>query len=757
MQISLQKKSTAARTADIAAWAKPLAIQLGACGAAFLLARAPMLDGLRPLALAFCTGCPAASALLACAGAAAGYALQGTLAGFAPYLAAVVLLAMVRTIKKDLSALMLCLTAAGLYLAAGSAMAFALHTGAAAIAGLVSESLIIGGTGYLLHSFFAQPWQGFALLGSRGRASLGMACMVLVIGLAPYKLWYLHPVHILAGLLCLFAACRGREGTGAVFGVACAVAIMCADTKLLYAGIAIATGSLVVGLFIPQHRLAAAVTYAASGLVGVMAAPSFTDGVLLITELLFTAALFLALPPSLFLATPAAQETTAATAAGAQLAGRLTALSSSLVNVGQTVNDVCARIPKVGDSPEDLCSAVADSVCKHCKRCLFCWVTKYDETMECLQRLLPQMADTAITAQDLPPLLACRCVQPVRLANGFNSQYAAYTARRSVRTRNEMMRAALTEQYSVLATSLAHLAERIDDAGMPDPRRSARVDAALRTVGIVPLETLVLTADTGLVRVCVRTTQAVAAPAALTQDVSRAAQVQLSPPQAVRSGGVTTLTFLQRCIFTAQFGLSSVAAGEGICADAARFFTTEQGTAHAVLCEGMGTGKEAAIDGNMAANFTAELLEAGFGCMETARLVNVALSLKSDEDASAGVDLLSVNLYDGKATIFKAGGAPSYFIRNGKVSSQTSQGLPIGILGGVMGRSGTFTLFEGDTVVFVSDGAVAEGGEAWLGRLLAMCANEDPQQMANHAVREARARVQQPDDITVLVMRLQKA
>lgn len=68
-----------------------------------------------------------------------------------------------------------------------------------------------------------------------------------------------------------------------------------------------------------------------------------------------------------------------------------------------------------------------------------------------------------------------------------------------------------------------------------------------------------------------------------------------------------------------------------------------------ILCDGMGTGRPAAVDGNLAAELTARLLKAGFTAELAARLVNVALALKSDEESGATLDLISVDLYTGTA------------------------------------------------------------------------------------------------------------
>ena len=90
----------------------------------------------------------------------------------------------------------------------------------------------------------------------------------------------------------------------------------------------------------------------------------------------------------------------------------------------------------------------------------------------------------------------------------------------------------------------------------------------------------------------------------------------------------------------------------------------------------------------------------------------LALSLKG-EDSGAALDLLSADLYTGRCDIFKAGAAPTYLVRDGKASALGGEGLPVGILAGVVGRTVRASLSGGGVAVLVSDGAVAAGDE-WL-------------------------------------------
>ena len=217
-----------------------------------------------------------------------------------------------------------------------------------------------------------------------------------------------------------------------------------------------------------------------------------------------------------------------------------------------------------------------------------------------------------------------------------------------------------------------------------------------------------------------------------------------------------TLTVESVCLLCA---LGAAARGE-ISGDAVQQFCSAA-AAQMILCDGMGTGRPAAVDGNLAAELTARLLKAGFTAELAARLVNVALALKSDEESGATLDLVSVDLYTGTARLFKAGAAPGFLVHGGKARAVGEASLPMGILGGVSGQSRVVHLAAGDYVVLVSDGLLVDG-PGWVMQQLELSAAkaEQPDVLAKKLVEAARARAVQrgrPDDITAAVLRLENS
>ena len=179
-----------------------------------------------------------------------------------------------------------------------------------------------------------------------------------------------------------------------------------------------------------------------------------------------------------------------------------------------------------------------------------------------------------------------------------------------------------------------------------------------------------------------------------------------------------------------------------------------------ILCDGMGTGRPAAVDGNLAAELTARLLKAGFTAELAARLVNVALALKSEDESGATLDLISVDLYTGTARLFKAGAAPGFLVHGGRVRAVGEATCPWGAGRGERAEPGGAPDRRGLRGAGI--GRLLVDGAGWVAKQveLSAAAGDAPEKLAETLVQTARIRAQKtgrPDDITAAVLRLEKS
>ena len=512
------------------------------------------------------------------------------------------------------------------------------------------------------------------------------------------------------------------------------------------------------------ERRSGAAVFAAGCALGALAAPNLT-GVLTLGLAAGAGLLsFLLCPEQALRAVFPPPAPPVGTQSLTSAAHKLSGVADTLSDIAETVNAVCScQMPPRGESYDYVVEFCAQHLCQNCARRNTCWVQGYSTAMDGLYALRGALEHNGrVELEDLPGQLST-CVHPADLCATVSHGYRLWCSRRQTRARAELLRTALTEQYSAMATALAQMAARLGRAGLPDPRREARTTQLFASLGLEPLECTVLTDLAGRVTAAVTLPRTSFTPGecrALAEEMGRICRRDFDPPEVTNCRTVTMLHFGERPLYRAVFGLASrPAPPETVSGDACRQFCDSAGRAQMLLCDGMGTGKPAAVDGQMAAKLTAQLLQAGFAAESAARLVNVALGLKNaGQESGATLDLLTLDLYTGRAGLFKAGAAPSFLCRAGVVRTLDGASLPMGVLPTVTGRSTALTLDVGDTVMMVSDGALCDGS-AWLCDQLTLSTRlgQSPQQTAEavaaSAVRRSGAR---QDDITVAIVRLER-
>ena len=198
-----------------------------------------------------------------------------------------------------------------------------------------------------------------------------------------------------------------------------------------------------------------------------------------------------------------------------------------------------------------------------------------------------------------------------------------------------------------------------------------------------------------------------------------------------------------------------IADGGKLCGDCIDYFSDGMGKTYALVCDGMGTGGRAAVDGNMAVSVMGRLLRSGLSPDSSLQIVNSALMIKSGDESLSTVDLAGIDLYTGGVTLKKAGAPLTYIKKGGRLTAREMPSLPAGILNNIKFSTESIHLKAGDMVVMVSDG-VLTGDERWLERLIKTWNEGSAQDLAQAVVQEAiRRRAEtKDDDITAVVVRL---
>jgi stage II sporulation protein E len=144
------------------------------------------------------------------------------------------------------------------------------------------------------------------------------------------------------------------------------------------------------------------------------------------------------------------------------------------------------------------------------------------------------------------------------------------------------------------------------------------------------------------------------------------------------------------------------------CGDSIRFFSDGQEHFFALLCDGMGSGEDAAAISGICVSFLERLLRAGVGIDSALTLLNQHLCSRSISAAefTSTVDLISVDLFSGKTHFIKSGAADSLILRGDQWYTVSSRTYPLGVLHSVDAQILPFSLQAGDRILMMSDGVM---------------------------------------------------
>ena len=176
-----------------------------------------------------------------------------------------------------------------------------------------------------------------------------------------------------------------------------------------------------------------------------------------------------------------------------------------------------------------------------------------------------------------------------------------------------------------------------------------------------------------------------------------------------------------------------------------------------LISDGMGTGGRAAVDSAMVSGLFSRMIRSGFGYDCSLKIINSSMLFKSTDESLATVDITAIDLFGGECELLKAGAAPTFVRRNGKVGKAESSSLPPGILRNVAFDKAYLKLKSEDIVVMVSDGATFDDTE-WISKIINNWTIGSAQQLADEIAFAARRRRNDGhnDDITVLTGILKK-
>ena len=546
---------------------------------------------------------------------------------------------------------------------------------------------------------------------------------------------------------------------------AAGLAFSLAQPGLSYLSGAYALGGLTAGLFAPLGRLASAAAFVISNGVASLQVGARQEVVTGLYEVAAATVIYLVVPAKagvrLMGLFSRSEDTDRAEGLRRSVIMKLDYAAKALGSVSEAVGEVSEKLSKTcAPDISGVYHRTADEVCATCGLKGYCWERGFNDSMDAFNALTGKLrANGKVGRGDFNPQFAAHCGRLSQIVEAVNRNYGEFSVRDAAERRAQQVRGTVATQFATTADILEDMAAELELCEKFDFAAAQKIEEVLRLAGVQPIDVSCRTDRFGHMSV-----EAVAAPgdcvrlnrAQLAQEISRVCGRAFELPCVSSAGGKCRIRMDELPLYRAKTGCAQHVCGNGrFCGDSWKCFPDGSGRQIAMICDGMGTGGRAAVDGAMASGIMERLVRAGVSFDAALKIVNSALMVKSGDESLSTMDIAAVDLYSGGVELMKAGAPLTILRRGGRAVPVDMPGLPVGILNDTRFARTSDTLQPGDLLVMLSDGALSSGTE-WVCGEIEKWDGKIPQELAETLVSQAIARRSDghDDDITVLALML---
>lgn len=435
---------------------------------------------------------------------------------------------------------------------------------------------------------------------------------------------------------------------------------------------------------------------------------------------------------------------------------RLEALSEALSHLSDTVYSLSDRMRKPGVVDlKQVCDRAFSAHCDRCSLASICLEKEYMSTLDAQSKVTAALYRKGrAELDDLPAYMKSRCPSIQPILEEMNHAAARLTESLIKSDRTE----AFAIDYEVMAKLLSARIAENDEEYRVDSELTKKLNKSLGYMGIAARSAIcfgnrkkqVIVGDFDISRVRLGADEIKTA-------VENTVGIPMAAPTFSIEGEDTTMCLAAKRRYRIRSALASgMKSSEKANGDNTAVFTNRDGYAYAIISDGMGSGKEAAITSKICSVFAERMLGAGNSVAITMEMLNGFIRNKGGE-CSATVDLAEIDLISGSVSFIKSGAAPSFVLRGGNIYKLQSKTLPIGIMPELDAEKIKFELEAEDVIVMLSDGITAtlEDG-IWLANLLTYEWEEDLKIMADKILEAAEHNTKRGDDMTVVLVKVEE-
>lgn len=746
-------------------------LQLGTFLCGYFMGSAFIFESISPFGVAYIAAVQPQYVLFSALGSVMGYLFTPYSDFSMKYIGALVLIVMIRLVFNSFNILKnrlmsapllagaaLLITSGAVTLAIGFTMENTLTT--------LSEVLLASGSAYFLVRSLAFLESGQKLT-KPDAVSLVISFSVIIIALAHVVVFSISLGRVVAIVAILLMATTLGESGGAITGIVAGITISLLGSGYGFFVAAYALSGLVAALVFNSNKLVASVAFVVTNIIVSISAPTSELMLASVYEAFLASVIFIALPDGIMdrlkLKSASHKEGLSDDFFKHIIFKKLELFKEGLGSIHFTTKEVGEKLNEINRGEiSDIHSNVAESVCKSCRKNLNCWRINYSGVMNDINDMIDIIKQSGrINKFNAPTHFVDYCEKPESFLYTLQGEYNEYLRKQNSRRRVAQVRSVVSDQFEGFASMVQNLEENIGKIRKESKKQAAQLHDYLSAMGLEPEycccyedENDRMTAEAVINRIkFARMDKAEA-----TLAVSEICQRIFSEPTTQNYGDKLLVSFNEKANYTMECGSCQITE-EGSKVSGDRYETLYELGGHNIvmLSDGMGSGGSAAVDAALTTSLITNLLQTGVEFDTCLKMANAALLVKAGDESLATIDITDIDLYSGRAQFYKAGAAPTFFVKNGKAGYIESTSLPAGILRGIAFEEFALSFREEDVIIMVSDGVTASGVE-WLSSEITAHMQKNVDEIAKSIALTAHERQVsgREDDITVVAIRLKK-
>ncbi len=405
-----------------------------------------------------------------------------------------------------------------------------------------------------------------------------------------------------------------------------------------------------------------------------------------------------------------------------------------------------------------ICDDAFHHSCADCPNQALCWGLEYSDSLGTVNELITALHTRGkVSVEQVEGNLIRRCERMDGILETINRECSRVTGELLRNNRTEIF----AMDYEAAANIINEALEEDDGEYHCDADLERRIADYLKDADI--LATGVTVYGNRRRRIFIRGAdieQAKVSLETLRSDLGEMCGSELGQPIFEVERNISSMILQAKQKLSVTAAQNNVSADGGVSGDSVNLFSNRKEYFYALISDGMGAGKEAALTSNLCSVFMEKMLRAGNRAGTTLRMLNNMIRSRtadSTRECSSTVDLLELDLMTGEASFLKSGAAPSFVVRGNVVRRLQSGTVPIGIFCALDTQETRFQLREGDTVVMLSDGILQSDAECeWLNAYLAGIGSLTPEEIVYRICLHA-AECETHDDCSVIALRVHRA